>query len=87
MFHDIANGDITKEDIDSGLFRVVSDRRNEPEIYLSSFTTSEQKVIVNMAKMEPVLHPQGKEFIKNWSVTGIAWFFYRLNIFQNLWYI
>jgi hypothetical protein len=70
LFHDIAKGEITKEDIDSGLSEVVSDRRNEPEIYLSGFTASEQKVIVNIAKMEPVLHPQGKDFIKSINLTA-----------------
>ena len=70
LFHDIAIGEITKEDIDSGLSKVVSDRRNEPEIYLSSFTASEQKVIVKLAKMEPVLHPQGKDFIQSINLTA-----------------
>jgi hypothetical protein len=70
LFHDIAKGEITKEDIDSGLSKIVSDRRNEPEIYLSGFTVSEQKVIINLAKMEPVLHPQGKDFIKSINLTA-----------------
>ena len=70
LFHDIANGEITKEDIDSGLSKFISDRRNEPEVYLSVFTTSEQKVIINLAKMEPVLHPQGKDFIKSINLTA-----------------
>ncbi len=70
LFHDIPKGEITKEDINSGLSKVVSDRRNEPEIYLSGFTASEQKVIVNLAKMEPVLHPQGKDFIKSINLTA-----------------
>ena len=70
LFHDIPNGEITKEDINLGLSEVVSDRRNEPEIYLSGFTASEQKVIVNLAKMEPVLHPQGKDFIKSINLTA-----------------
>ena len=70
IFHDIAQGEVTKEDIDSGLSKVVSDRRNEPEIYLSGFTAAEQKVIINVAKMEPVLHPQGKDFIQNINLTA-----------------
>jgi GTPase SAR1 family protein len=70
LFHDIPKGEITKEDINLGLSKVVSDRRNEPEIYLSGFTASEQKVIVNLAKMEPVLHPQGKDFIKSINLTA-----------------
>jgi GTPase SAR1 family protein len=70
LFHDIPKGEITKEDINSGLSKVVSDRRNEPEIYLSGFTASEQKVIVNLAKMEPVLHPQGKDFIQSINLTA-----------------
>jgi hypothetical protein len=70
IFHDIAQGEITKVEIDSGLSKVVSDRRNEPEIYLSGFTASEQKVIINLAKTEPVLHPQGKEFIKGINLTA-----------------
>jgi GTPase SAR1 family protein len=70
LFHDIPKGEITKEDINSGLSNVVSDRRNEPEIYLSGFTASEQKVIVNLAKMEPVLHPQGKDFIQSINLTA-----------------
>ena len=52
------------------MFKVVSDRRNEPEIFLSGFTASEQKVIVNVAKMEPVLHPQGKDFIQSINLTA-----------------
>jgi hypothetical protein len=70
IFYDIARGEITKEDIDTGLSKVTSDRRNEPEIYLSGFTTAEQKVIVNLAKKEPVLHPQGKEFINSINLTA-----------------
>ena len=70
LFYDIPKGEITKENINSGLSKVVSDRRNEPEIYLSGFTASEQKVIVNLAKMEPVLHPQGKEFLKGINLTA-----------------
>jgi hypothetical protein len=70
LFHGIAKGEITKENIDSGLHKVVSDRRTEPEIYLSGFTASEQKVIINLAKMEPVLHPQGKDFIKSINLTA-----------------
>ena len=70
LFHDIPKGEVTKEDIRSGLSKVISDRRNEPEIYLSGFTTAEQKVIVNIAKMEPVLHPQGKDFIQSINLTA-----------------
>lgn len=70
LFHDIPKGEITEEDIHSGLSRAVDDRRNEPEIYLSGFTASEQKVIVNLSKMEPVLHPQGKDFIKSINLTA-----------------
>ena len=70
LFHDIPKGEITIENINLGLSKVVSDRRNEPEIYLSGFTASEQKVIVNLAKMEPVLHPQGKDFIKSINLTA-----------------
>jgi hypothetical protein len=70
IFHDIPSEEITREDIDSGLSKLVYDRRNEPEIYLSGFTASEQKVITNIAKMEPVLHPQGKDFIRNTTLTA-----------------
>jgi hypothetical protein len=70
LFHDIAKGEITKENIDSGLGKIVSDRRNEPEIYLSGFTASEQKVIINLSKMEPVQHPQGKDFLKSINLTA-----------------
>jgi hypothetical protein len=70
LFHDIAKGEITKENIDSGLGKIVSDRRNEPEIYLSGFTASEQKVIINLSKMEPVQHPQGKGFLKSINLTA-----------------
>ncbi len=70
LFHGIAKGGITKEDIDSGLQKIVSDRRTEPEIYLSGFTTSEQKVIIKLAKMAPVQHPQGKDFIKSINLTA-----------------
>jgi uncharacterized protein len=70
LFHDIPKGEVTKEDIRSGLSKVISDRRNEPEIYLSGFTAAEQKVIVNIAKMEPVLHPQGKDFIQSINLTA-----------------
>ncbi|MEX1347863.1 MAG: hypothetical protein AB1Z31_09055 [Desulfobacterales bacterium] len=70
LFHDIAKGEITKEDIDSGLGKIISDRRNEPEIYLSGFTASEQKVIINLSKMGPVQHPQGKDFLKSINLTA-----------------
>ena len=70
LFHDIAKGEITKEDIDSGLGKIITDRRNEPEIYLSGFTASEQKVIINLSKMEPVQHPQGKDFLKSINLTA-----------------
>ncbi len=70
LFHDILKGEITREDINSGLSKVVSGRRNEPEIYLSGFTASEQKVIINLAKKEPVLHPQGKDFIQSINLTA-----------------
>jgi len=70
IFYDIEKGEIKKEDIDSGLSKVVSDRRNEPEIYLSGFTAAEQKVIFNLAKREPVLHPQGKDFINRVNLTA-----------------
>ena len=70
LFHDIAKGEIGREDIDLGLSKLISDRRNEPEIYLSGFTASEQKVIINLAKEEPVRHPQGKDFIQSINVTA-----------------
>ena len=70
LFHEIPKDEITREDIDLGLSRLVSDRRNEPEIYLSGFTASEQKVIINLAKKEPVLHPQGKDFIQSINLTA-----------------
>ena len=70
LFHDISQGEVTKEDIDTGLSKVVSDRRSEPEIYLSGFTASEQQVIINIANLEPVLHPQGKDFIKGTNLTA-----------------
>ncbi|MBW2411731.1 MAG: hypothetical protein JRF72_18195 [Deltaproteobacteria bacterium] len=70
IFHDITQGKITKDDIDSGLSELVSDRRNEPETYLSRFTASEQKVIINLAKSEPVMHPQSKDFIKSINLTA-----------------
>jgi len=70
LFHDLPKGEITQEDIDSGLSKVVSDRRNEPEIYLSGFTAVDQMVIINLAKKEPVLHPQRKEFIKGINLTA-----------------
>ena len=70
LFHNIAKNEIMQEDIDLGLSKVVSDRRNEPEIYLSGFTASEQKVIINIANMEPVPHPQGKDFIRSINLTA-----------------
>ena len=70
VFQNIAHGKITKDVIDSGLSKLVSDRRNEPEIYLARFTASEQKVIINLAKREPVLHPQSKDFIKGINLTA-----------------
>ena len=70
LFHDIPKGEIKNEDIDAGLSKVVSDRRNEPEIYLSGFSSAEQKVIVNLAKKEPVQHPQGKDFIIGTNLTA-----------------
>ena len=70
VFHDIPKEDITKEDIDSVLSKLVYDRRKEPENYLVGFTAAEQKVIVNIAKTEPVLHPQGKDFIQGTGLTA-----------------
>jgi hypothetical protein len=70
LFYGIAKSEITKEDIDLGLSKVVSDRRNEPEMYLSRFTAAEQKVIINLAKMEPVQHPQGKDFTQSINLTA-----------------
>jgi hypothetical protein len=70
LFHNIAKNEIMQEDIDLGLSKVVSDRRNEPEIYLSGFTASEQKVIINIANKEPVPHPQGKDFIRSINLTA-----------------
>ena len=49
---------------------MISDRRSEPEIYLSGFSASEQKVIINVAKLEPVQHPQGKDFIRSIDLTA-----------------
>jgi hypothetical protein len=70
LFHDIPKEEITNEDIDSGLSKLVYDRRKEPENYLAGFTTAEQKVIVNLSKMEPVPHPQGKNFIQSTGLTA-----------------
>jgi hypothetical protein len=63
-------GEITKEDIDSGLASIVFERRSEPEMYLSGFSTAEQRVIVNMAKTEPVQPPQGKDFVQHTGLTA-----------------
>jgi hypothetical protein len=70
LFLNTPKSEIRREDINLGLSQLISDRRNEPEIYLSGFTTSEQKVIINLAKKEPVLHPQGKEFIQSINLTA-----------------
>jgi len=70
LYHNLPEGEITRENIDSGLSKVVSDRRAEPEIYLSGFTAAEQKVMVNLAKKEPVMHPQGKDFINSIKLTA-----------------
>lgn len=69
LFHDIPKGKITIEDIDAALSELIYDRRKEPENYLVGFTTSEQKVIVSIAKGEPIAHPQGKAFI---TATGLT---------------
>jgi DNA invertase Pin-like site-specific DNA recombinase len=37
---------------------------------VSRFTASEQKVIINLAKMAPVQHPQGKDFLKSINLTA-----------------
>ena len=70
LFHDIPKEEITNEDIDAGLSKLVYDRRKEPENYLAGFTAAEQKVIVNIAKKEPVPHPQGKNFIQSTGLTA-----------------
>jgi hypothetical protein len=72
LFQDIPKGEITKEDINSGLSKVVSDRRNEPEIYLSGFTAAQQKVIVNIAKMETVRQPRERSLSKATINAGVS---------------
>ena len=70
LFEDIPKGEITIEDIDAALSKLIYDRRKEPENYLVGFTTAEQKVIINIAKGEPILHPQGKDFIQTTGLTA-----------------
>lgn len=57
-------GELTKEQIDTGLKQLVYDRRHEPETYLSYFTVSEQQVLTAIAKQEPLKKPLGKEFLQ-----------------------
>ena len=58
-------GKLTKDQIDMGLKQLVYDRRHEPEMYLSYFTVSEQKVLTSIAKQEPITKPYGKDFVQN----------------------
>jgi hypothetical protein len=65
LFHEIPEEEIANENIYLGLSKHVYDRRKEPENYLAGSTAAEQKVKVNIAKMEPFQHPQGKSFIQS----------------------
>jgi len=67
---DLPGEELRREDIDAGLERLVYDRRNEPEKYLSLFTTADQRVITAMAKNEPVAHPLGKAFSQQTGLTA-----------------
>ncbi|MBT3312713.1 MAG: ATP-binding protein [Desulfobacula sp.] len=57
-------GELTREQIETGLIQLVYDRRHEPETYLSYFTVSEQKVLIALAKGEPLKKPFGKDFVQ-----------------------
>lgn len=67
---DTPGEDLSREDIDAGLERLVYDRRNEPEKYLSLFTAADQRVMTAMAKNEPVAHPLGKAFAQQTGLTA-----------------
>ena len=47
-------GEIQKETIESALDQLIESRRSEPESYLSSFSTAEQRVIINLAHYDPI---------------------------------
>ena len=64
-----SKGEITREQILAGLSQLASDRRTEPEYYLSRFTVGEQKVIIALAQSEPVLKPQSKGFVQSVQLT------------------
>lgn len=70
LVQNLPKGEITKEQIDSGLSNLIDDRRAEPERYLAGFTTSEQKVIIAIAQQEPVKQPQGKKFVQSIKLTA-----------------
>jgi len=74
------NREISIENIDVALLKLISNRRSEPERYLSSFTIAEQKVITVVAYNEPILQPQGKVFVQKIKLSspGIRKIFIKL---------
>jgi hypothetical protein len=70
MFGGAFGGKLSKEAIETGLEKLVQERRNEPEKYLSGFTAAEQRVITALSKEQPVPHPQGKDFIRRTGLTA-----------------
>ena len=62
--------EIERDEIDDALKELVSDRRSKPELYLSSFTSSEQTVIIALAQEEPLLKPTGKDFVLKTSLSA-----------------
>lgn len=67
-------GEIDRDDIDTSLEKLTSDRRSEPESYLSKFSDAEQRVMTAIAYHEPIMKPLGKEFVQRvvLSTTGVG---------------
>lgn len=72
-FININKKEIKIADIDSALADMISSRQSEPELYLSSFSIKEKKVIISIAQKGKVINPTGKDFSGNMdiSISGI----------------
>jgi uncharacterized protein len=73
-------GEISIENVNKTLAQLISDRRSEPEKYLSSFSIAEQKVIIAIARNEPIKQPQGKVFVQGVKLSspGVRKIFFKL---------
>jgi hypothetical protein len=61
---------ISTADIDAALADLVASRRSEPERYLNHFSSTEQQVMIALAKSGPISHPQSKSFTSSLHITA-----------------